>query len=336
MGRAEILNNRASILPAFHFYPISLIRPHVRVLKTASDMDTMSQTTGDPPLLRIPPEVRLHIYDHLGILQHKPVSIHHVSRPPAIGRTCTRLREEVLDLFFSRNRFVASSLMGLSDTLNKTLAENVARIEHLRLSHLGNDSSSSRIEQGDCVPSGIMHIDVDILRTDPFYRVGGKTEVPEGRFEPAVTRDGLNKLYSMPQLMKEVMQLLVSERRDVDGVDLVRLDAEMLEDIVLHWVWVSHMLTCGQSEPAVCDNCVRAVTCSEIEGRECEDEEDESEEVKVGEEFVKEVGANEKVVKEETAQEKEAEEETVEENEAAKNEHAEKEAEKGEAGKPRS
>lgn len=187
-----------------------------------------------------------------------------------------------MDSVFGRNRFIVSNAFGLTSTLERITAENVSRIAHLRLNHLGCDlidSAALSRPLREVVPPGEMYVDIDILREAPWSQVTGRpVNVAEGIAKPdpniltfvrgrgllvdegGSTRfellpDNKVRLLVIPVLMRRVLQAII---RDGGGPPLV-LNPRMLEFIVQNWLWVSHILTCPESEPSQCKVCVRAL-----------------------------------------------------------------------------
>lgn len=131
-----------------------------------------------PPLLRIPTELRLEIFDYLDIprqtiTQQVPISINDdgIDTPP-IARTCRLLHEEAMEFYFRNNRFTISTLMGLPATLQRTGPRNIFRMTHLRLLYQGWQPNTPDHVM-DLVRQGNDYVDVDILDKEPWFRVCG-------------------------------------------------------------------------------------------------------------------------------------------------------------------
>lgn len=186
--------------------------------------------------------------------------------------------------FFGRNRFIVSNAMALASDLKRTSAENVSRIAHLRLKHLGCDTSGSTA----LLQPGQMYVDVDILGEAPWFRVTRTRldiEANEPTQDPTVVvfvrGKGLLvsdeessrferlpslqvRLLLVPTLMAKVLESIARG----SGVGPLTLDGRMLEFIVKNWLWASHILTCAEPEPSRCDLCVRALGWLSVEQAE--------------------------------------------------------------------
>lgn len=226
-----------------------------------------------PPLLRIPPEIRVLIYEHLGLVRSTAISIFAAtSRVPSIGRVCRLLREEAMDIFFRRNRFIVSNAFGLTATLDALTAASLSRISHLRLNHLAYGTLISRGYSS--MPSGPIYFDVDILRTAPWCQLTsrprirstwGLTEVPAMvRFLKArgIRADGpdllkfqiLDDKAARLRLVLELMTRAVQQIARLAGGPPMRLNRETLERIVEHWLRDSHVFNCHRP-PDACVKC---------------------------------------------------------------------------------
>lgn len=226
-----------------------------------------------PPLLRIPPEIRVQIYEHLGLVQRTAISIFATtSKAPSIARVCQVLREEAMDMFFRRNRFIVSNAFGLAATLDTLTPGNLSRISHLRLNHLG--SGNVAFKGYSSIPSGLIYVDIDLLRTAPWCRLTSRPRVMStwGLTEvPAIVRllrakglkadsldllnfEGLDDKAARLFLVLELMTRGVRRIVRLAGGTSMRLNREVLECIVRDWLRDSHVLNCHR-EPNICDKC---------------------------------------------------------------------------------
>lgn len=235
-----------------------------------------------PPILRLPPEARLQIYNYFNLVQDDPISIFEASvSSPAIGRVCKVMREEVMDGFYNRNRFIISNAMGLVDVLRKITPENVGRKIRLRLQHStvirvsGNDI---RFGYGSPADRTLVFIDVDMLSQPPWIWVTGAPidTLPREHVHLAIEVRNRNlcriladveeeaqseslldqaRFLLVPKVMARVLQPVVYS----SGGGLISLHGQMLEYIVKHWLWTVHILECTESQPLVCKKCERAL-----------------------------------------------------------------------------
>lgn len=222
-----------------------------------------------PPLLRLPAEIRLLIYDNLNIAHVTPISIYDASTdPPPIGRTCRLLREQSMDCYFRRTRFTISSLMGLSAALRRVMPQNVSRMTHLRLAYRGwEPEMHSRVKR--LVEGGKAYLDIDLLDTEPWFRVSSHhVDLAATECEAALPLYASQKgtwinaryfanpaarLRLLPVLMEATM---ASIQRAMNGRP-IEFNSHMLEYIAQWWLWNAHLLVCGQR--GSCASCERAL-----------------------------------------------------------------------------
>lgn len=234
--------------------------------RTDSTTPTSFTMDQQPPLLRIPPEIRVQIYDHLNIIWDHPLSIYSTEEPPAIGQTCRLLREETLDAFYSRNRFIVSHTMCLADTLKGIDDTNIARISRLQFVRLG-----CRYQE---LVTVAQHVDVDFLREAPWVRVrGGPVEVVRDREMPPILEvvkkqrlqfegqgyerfAGLSDLTIRRLLVPKLMAKALDAWTWAGGEQVgVQMSKQVLTGIIETWLWASHILICPESRPEECKKC---------------------------------------------------------------------------------
>lgn len=219
-----------------------------------------------PPLLRIPPEIRVQIYDYLDMTWNHPLSIYSTEHPPAIGQACRLLREETLDAFYRLNRFIVSHTMCLADTLKRMDESNIARMSRFRFVRLG-----SRHQE---LLTTVTYVDVDLFREAPWVRVrGGPVEVVRDRKMPSILDlirkqrlqfdgqgfeqlAGLSDITIRRLLVPKLMATALDSWTWSGGKQIgVEMSGQALTGIIEMWLLASHILICPESRPEECKKC---------------------------------------------------------------------------------
>ena len=82
----------------------------------------------------LPSELRLRVYDFLDLIHPEPLSIFAIlEMPDVIRKVPKELSEEMLDIYFSKNRFSINCLIGLPQLFNAAGEARISKIRHLRL-----------------------------------------------------------------------------------------------------------------------------------------------------------------------------------------------------------
>ena len=88
------------------------------------------------PLMDLPPELRLRVYDFCDLVHRQPLSIFSIVEVPDVIHKVTlskELSEEMFDTYFSKNRFSINCLMGLPQLFDAAGEARISKIRHLRL-----------------------------------------------------------------------------------------------------------------------------------------------------------------------------------------------------------
>lgn len=106
-----------------------------------------------PPLLRLPPELRLHIYDHLSnpspksyCFRYPPITSINLRAPPtALMATCRLLRDEILTHYYNNVTFRAVAQSFHIDHVEPNTARAMSRMKKIEL-RLQWDSKANPLE----------------------------------------------------------------------------------------------------------------------------------------------------------------------------------------------
>jgi hypothetical protein len=190
---------RASVIQRLHKLPaqnlVNLFRPSTLTLyshefktntslRTTLQKDETMATKTTSPLLDLPFELRLRIYDFLDVVHPEPLSIFAIyEMPDVIRKVPQELSEEMLDVYFSKNRFSMSCLIGLPQLFDAAGEAVISKIRRLRLV-LGEKRAHSGLVTAGMKPaasslsnypyflcSECYELDIDLTKDEPWFTI---------------------------------------------------------------------------------------------------------------------------------------------------------------------
>ena len=151
----------------------------------------MMPETNTFRFLDLPGEIRLRIYVRfLGLVDEDPISIFSLSSHPAIiNKLSGAIRNEMLDVYYSRNRFIISSQIGLRPTLVAAGPHAVSRIRRLQLEFQVRGSVYTLIRNNETLnyqdlktqnPECLVAAEIDLLPDEPRFALRvSSTDIPD-------------------------------------------------------------------------------------------------------------------------------------------------------------